>query len=112
MPPLWPGVHRINLQNGRVRLTLIYEEVLDALTRQNFEADAWYLDGFNPNKNLEMWSQEVMQEVFRLTKPSGTFSTFSSAGFVRRNLERAGFEVHKIKGFRSKKEMSVGKKSQ
>ena len=110
LPPLWPGVHRLNLQNGRVRLTLIYEEVLDALKRRNFEADAWFLDGFNPNKNSEMWSEEVMNEVFRLTKPSGTFSTFSSAGFVRRNLERAGFEVHKIKGFRSKKEMSVGKK--
>jgi len=110
LPPLWPGVHRLNLQNGRVRLTLIYEEVLNALARQNFEADAWFLDGFNPNKNSEMWSEEVMKEVFRLTKPSGTFSTFSSAGFVRRNLERAGFEVHKIKGFRSKKEMSVGKK--
>ena len=111
LPPLWPGVHRLNLQNGRVRLTLIYEEVLDALKRRNFEADAWFLDGFNPNKNSEMWSQDVMKEVFRLTKPSGTFSTFSSAGFVRRNLERAGFEVHKIKDLDVRKKCLLAKVS-
>ena len=52
LPPLWPGVHRLNLQNGRVRLTLIYEEVLNALARQNFEADAWFLDGFAPTVSV------------------------------------------------------------
>ena len=97
LPPLWSGIHRLNLNHGKVRLTLIYSDVLEALKNSIFTADAWFLDGFSPNKNHDMWSLEVMSEVYRLTKPSGTFSTFSSAGFVRRNLEKAGFDVKKIK---------------
>ena len=110
MPPLWSGTHRIILNKGRVRLTLIYSDALEALKLSNFSVNAWFLDGFNPNKNKDIWSMDVMQEVYRLTKPSGTFATFSSAGFVRRNLEKAGFNVKKIKGFKFKKEMSIGQK--
>ena len=110
LPPLWSGIHRLNLNHGKIRLTLIYSDALKALKNSVFNADAWFLDGFNPNKNLDMWSSEVMTEVYRLTKPSGTFATFSSAGFVRRNLEKAGFEVKKIKGYSFKKEMSCGQK--
>ena len=110
MPPLWSGTHRINLNKGRVRLTLIYNDALEALKSSNFGVDAWFLDGFNPNKNEGIWSMKVMSEVYRLTKPTGTFATFSSAGFVRRNLEKAGFSVEKIKGYNLKKEMSIGQK--
>ena len=110
LPPLWSGIHRLNLNHGKVRLTLIYNDVLEALKNSIFKADAWFLDGFSPNKNHDMWSLEVMSEIYRLTKPSGTFATFSSAGFVRRNLEKAGFDVKKIKGYNFKKEMSCGQK--
>ena len=110
LPPLWSGIHRIHLNNGKIRLTLIYEDVFEALKKSNFLSDAWFLDGFNPKANGEMWDTKVLSEVFRLTKPSGTFSTFSSAGYVRRGLEKVGFKVKKIDGFGFKKEMTIGKR--
>ena len=110
LPPLWSGIHRIHLNDDKIRLTLVYEEVFEALQKSTFQSDAWFLDGFNPKTNKEMWDAKVLSEVFRLTKPSGTFSTFSSAGQVRRDLEKVGFKVKKIDGFGYKKEMTIGKK--
>ena len=67
-------------------------------------ADAWYLDGFSPAKNPELWGASLLQEVFDHTHAGGTFSTFTSAGWVRRNLAEAGFEVFKAAGFGRKRE--------
>ena len=110
LPPQWSGMHRLVFNNGKIRLTLIYGEVFEALQFASFKSDIWYLDGFNPKKNPQMWSLKVFEEVYRLTKETGTFSTFSSSGQVRENLSKAGFRVKKIKGFGKKKEMTIGKK--
>ncbi|MEP4979397.1 tRNA (5-methylaminomethyl-2-thiouridine)(34)-methyltransferase MnmD [Ascidiaceihabitans sp.] len=71
-------------------------------------ADAWYLDGFSPAKNPELWSPELMSEVGRHTASNGTVATYTAAGFVRRGLEDAGFDVMRIKGFGRKRHMTVG----
>ncbi|WP_430512954.1 tRNA (5-methylaminomethyl-2-thiouridine)(34)-methyltransferase MnmD [Pannonibacter phragmitetus] len=71
-------------------------------------ADAWYLDGFSPAKNPELWSPELMAGVHGLTAEGGTFATYSAAGWVRRNLEAAGFEVERVKGFAGKRQMMRG----
>ncbi|OJF95558.1 5-methylaminomethyl-2-thiouridine methyltransferase [Pararhizobium antarcticum] len=72
--------------------------------------DAWYLDGFSPVRNPDLWSQDLMQSVFDRTRPGGTFATYAAAGFVRRNLQAAGFAVERRKGYGAKREMLSGTK--
>jgi tRNA 5-methylaminomethyl-2-thiouridine biosynthesis bifunctional protein len=70
--------------------------------------DAWYLDGFSPAKNPEMWSTDILARVGALSAAGTTFATFTSAGEVRRGLMAAGFAVQKVPGFGHKREMLVG----
>lgn len=72
------------------------------------EADAWFLDGFAPDRNEAMWSQDLMAQVFDHTVPGGTFATYTAAGWVRRNLEAAGFSISKQPGYAGKRDMTTG----
>ena len=72
---------------------------------------AWFLDGFNPANNPELWGSDLMEVVAQKTAENGTFATYTAAGWVRRNLETAGFEVTRIKGYGRKRQMMVGQKS-
>ncbi|EKJ88357.1 tRNA U34 5-methylaminomethyl-2-thiouridine-forming methyltransferase MnmC [Leptospira meyeri] len=72
------------------------------------EIDVWYLDGFSPGKNPDMWSQETLGWVKKKSKPGTSLATFSSAGFLRRGLTELGFVVEKKKGFGRKREMISG----
>ncbi len=74
-------------------------------------ADAWYLDGFSPDKNPAMWSAVLLQQVFDHTAAGGSFATYTAASRVRRNLQDAGFTVTKRKGFAGKREMTSGRKT-
>ena len=78
------------------------------LPTTKFLADAWYLDGFSPAKNPELWNEPLMQEVGKHTVAGGTFATYTAAGFVKRALQSTGFNVEKIAGFGRKREMLVG----
>lgn len=69
-------------------------------------ADAWYLDGFSPAKNPEMWGEGLMADVARHTAPQGTAATYTAAGFVRRGLEAAGFSVTRAPGYGRKRHMT------
>ena len=71
-------------------------------------ADAWYLDGFSPAKNPELWTDALMRAVANHSKPGGTFATYTAAGHVRRSLTEAGFAVERRAGFGAKRHMSVG----
>ncbi|AFM12179.1 tRNA (5-methylaminomethyl-2-thiouridine)(34)-methyltransferase MnmD [Turneriella parva] len=93
-------------QGGEVH----HGDVLAFLEKATFAADVWYFDGFAPAKNPAMWSEAVFARAFALTKPLGTFSTYSAAGWVRRNLQNAGFVVEKAAGFGGKREMLLGYK--
>jgi tRNA U34 5-methylaminomethyl-2-thiouridine-forming methyltransferase MnmC len=94
----------------QTRLTVVAGDALDGVTRWNGLADAWYLDGFAPARNPDMWSEPLMQAVFDRTKPGGTFATYTAAGWVRRNLQAAGFDVEKVPGFGGKREMMRGRR--
>ena len=72
------------------------------------QADAWFLDGFSPAKNPELWSDDLMLQVARHTAPGGTFATYTAAGHVRRALAKAGFDVVRLQGFGRKRHMSAG----
>ncbi|MBO6602471.1 MAG: tRNA (5-methylaminomethyl-2-thiouridine)(34)-methyltransferase MnmD [Roseicyclus sp.] len=72
-------------------------------------ADAWFLDGFSPAKNPELWEPGLMAEVARHTAKDGSFATYTAAGHVRRALSDAGFEVARVPGFGRKRHMTVGR---
>ena len=93
---------------GRVKLTITFDDVVDGLKQADTIVDAWFLDGFRPSSNPEMWTDAVFEQVARLSKEGTRFATFTSAGFVRRGLEAVGFDVKKVPGFGRKREMSVG----
>lgn len=91
-----------------VRLHIHGGFALPQVREASFSADAWYLDGFSPARNPEMWSAELMQAVARRTCAGGTFATYSAAGWVRRHLQAAGFSVEKRPGHAGKRDMSIG----
>lgn len=79
---------------------------LDATLNQT--VDARFLDGFAPAKNPDMWTPNLFNAMARLARPGATLATFTSAGFVRRGLQEAGFTMQKRKGFGRKREMLCG----
>lgn len=107
-----PGCHRLLLDRGRVTLDLWFGDIneltdqLDATLNQT--VDAWFLDGFAPAKNPDMWTPNLFNAMARLARPGATLATFTSAGFVRRGLQEAGFTMQKRKGFGRKREMLCG----
>ncbi|MBF0594352.1 MAG: tRNA (5-methylaminomethyl-2-thiouridine)(34)-methyltransferase MnmD [Candidatus Omnitrophica bacterium] len=102
------------LSEGRVRLTIVFDDVLRALRAISEQklapngADAWFLDGFAPSKNPRMWSDGVFEGMARLSRPGTTLSTFTVAGFVRRGLSARGFEVQRVSGHGEKKNVLTG----
>lgn len=75
------------------------------------KADAWFLDGFSPAKNPELWTSDLLHHVARHAAPGGTFATYTAAGHVRRALAEAGFSVTRVPGFGRKRHMTVGELS-
>lgn len=104
-PPLLSGFHRLRLAGGQVSLTLCFMDVLVALEELLARADAWYLDGFAPDRNPAMWCVPVFQGIASLSHARTTLATFTAAGEVRRQLQAAGFTVEKRPGFGKKREM-------
>ena len=107
------GCHRLLLEEGRVVLDLWFGDVQQTLDQlwhppSGGLVDAWFLDGFAPSKNPEMWSDHLFTGLARLARPGATLATFTCAGFVRRGLQAAGFIMQKVKGHGQKREMLVG----
>ncbi|MFA3761804.1 bifunctional tRNA (5-methylaminomethyl-2-thiouridine)(34)-methyltransferase MnmD/FAD-dependent 5-carboxymethylaminomethyl-2-thiouridine(34) oxidoreductase MnmC [Yersinia sp. 2466 StPb PI] len=113
----WPlplaGCHRILLAQGSITLDLWFGDVNTLLPQLdaslNNQVDAWFLDGFAPAKNPDMWNDMLFNAMARMARPGGTFATFTAAGFVRRGLQQAGFDVAKVTGFGQKREMLTGR---
>lgn len=111
------SVYPIDLSGGKydlevldgVRLTLYFGDVNDVMPTFAEDVDCWFLDGFKPSSNPDMWSEAVFQNMARLSHTGSTFATFTAAGFVRRGLQSVGFEVRKVPGFGCKREMCVGR---
>lgn len=89
-------------------LRIIEGDARETLTPWNGAADAWFLDGFSPAKNPELWGADLMTAVGQHTATGGTVATYTAAGFVRRALACAGFEVERIPGFGRKRHMTRG----
>lgn len=100
-PKAKEGIYRFYFED--CFLDLVFEDIA-VLKELNFKADVWYLDGFSPNKNSQMFDENLIFEVARLSKKNTQICTFSSASFLQKNLKKYGFRVEKTKGFR-KREM-------
>ena len=108
-PPLIAGEHRIELAQGRVVLQLVFGDALDALSRLAAAVDAFYLDGFSPARNPDLWSPALCHSLASHAVPGATLATWSVAGRVRQALNAARFAVQKRPGFASKRLMLVGR---
>jgi tRNA 5-methylaminomethyl-2-thiouridine biosynthesis bifunctional protein len=104
-PPMQSGFHRLHFDGGRVALTLLFGDALETLGELEASVDAFFLDGFAPARNPEMWSAELFAELRRVAAAGATAATYSVAGGVRQGLERAGFAIEKRRGFGRKREM-------
>lgn len=91
-----------------VRVEVVIGDARETLPAWNGRADAWFLDGFSPAKNPELWSEPLMRAVAEHTAPGGTFATYTAAGHVRRSLEAAGFAVERRDGHGRKRHMTAG----
>ncbi|WP_170329468.1 tRNA (5-methylaminomethyl-2-thiouridine)(34)-methyltransferase MnmD [Ruegeria arenilitoris] len=112
-PELAPWADRFLAQRrgGACDLGTLHLEVIEGDARQTLpawrgEADAWFLDGFSPAKNPELWGADLMQQVAGHTAKGGTAATYTAAGFVRRGLEEAGFTVTRTPGYGRKRHMT------
>jgi tRNA 5-methylaminomethyl-2-thiouridine biosynthesis bifunctional protein len=107
-PLLVPGMHRLELESGRVVLTLFFGDIADGLPQLQLAADAIFLDGFAPARNPAMWEPRLLRHLGRIAAPGCTVATWSVAAPVREAVAGAGFRVEKRKGFGSKREMLTG----
>jgi len=83
--------------------------VNDVVNSFHAKIDVWYLDGFSPSKNPEMWAKEIFLFMKKNSKKDASFATYTTAGFVREGLTEVGFVVEKFPGFGNKKHMLKGK---
>lgn len=97
-----PGFQRLLLAGGRVVLTLLIGDALEQLPQLDGQIDVWFLDGFSPAKNPDMWGLPLFQQLARLSAPGASLATFASSGFVRRALIEAGFSMRRVPGYGTK----------
>ena len=100
-----PGFHRRVFAGGRIRLTMIWGDASRELPRLAGPFDAFYLDGFAPDRNPELWQEALIGQLAGKAAPGATAATYSAARRVRDALERAGFACEKRPGFGRKRDM-------
>lgn len=100
-----PGSGTTKLTDG-LTLQVITGDARHTLPAWDGQADAWFLDGFSPAKNPELWEADLLYAVARHTKPGGTAATYSAAGQIRRSLSAAGFSVTRAPGYGRKRHMT------
>ena len=98
------------IETPTLKAQIIIGDARTTLPKTTLMADAWFLDGFSPAKNPELWGKRLLLNVGQHTNQGGTFATYTAAGFVRNALQEAGFEVERTKGFGRKRHMSLGKR--
>jgi len=106
--PIWASGER-HITLPKLRAQIIIGDARDTLGQWSATADAWFLDGFSPAKNPELWESKLLAEVGKHAAPGGTFATYTAAGHVRRALEQAGFSVRRVPGHGRKRHMTCGR---
>lgn len=107
-PPLTPGFHRLRLA-GNIDLTLMFGDAGIMWRQSDATVDAWFLDGFAPDRNPALWQPDLLETLAGHSRPGTTVATFTVAGAVRRALGAAGFEVRRLPGFGRKRQRLEGR---
>ncbi|WP_067984404.1 bifunctional tRNA (5-methylaminomethyl-2-thiouridine)(34)-methyltransferase MnmD/FAD-dependent 5-carboxymethylaminomethyl-2-thiouridine(34) oxidoreductase MnmC [Neptuniibacter pectenicola] len=103
------GFHRISFLDKNIQLTLLLGDATECLSKLIASVDAWYLDGFTPSRNSDMWTSELFEKIASLSTPhSTTLATFTSASKIRKSLQAVGFDIKKRSGFGLKREIIAG----
>jgi tRNA 5-methylaminomethyl-2-thiouridine biosynthesis bifunctional protein len=108
-PPLTPNLHRLAFDDGRIELLLALGDVAAWLPEIVASADAFFLDGFAPDRNPAMWQPRIFKALARLAAPGATAATWSAASVVRAGLAAAGFEVGSAPGSGGKREITLAR---
>lgn len=108
-PPAIETTHSRSLFDNQVVIHFKFMDASAALDGRGLNVDAWYLDGFSPAKNPDMWSQELFENIAINSRDGASCSTYTAAGFVRRNLRHAGFVVDRVSGYGKKRDMIVAR---
>ncbi|MDZ4137214.1 MAG: tRNA (5-methylaminomethyl-2-thiouridine)(34)-methyltransferase MnmD [Paracoccaceae bacterium] len=103
----WAAGQRILHLDG-ITAEIVEGDARETLPVWPHKADAWFLDGFSPAKNPELWGEGLMAQVAAHTAAQGTLATYTAAGFVRRGLQAAGFQIERRKGYGHKRHMTAG----
>ncbi|MDB4213411.1 tRNA (5-methylaminomethyl-2-thiouridine)(34)-methyltransferase MnmD [Octadecabacter sp.] len=101
----------LQLSGPDFELTVIIGDARQTLANWGGRADAWFLDGFSPAKNPELWGADLMAQVGAHTAQGGSVATYTAAGFVRRGLADTGFSIERVQGFGRKRHMTRGTKT-
>lgn len=106
-PPPLAGCHRLNFFDERITIDLWLGDATESLSQLigTAKVDAWLLDGFAPSCNDELWSDDLLNQIERLSKNRTTLATFSVASQVKTGLKHHSFSLAKRKGFGKKREM-------
>lgn len=107
-PVLLPGMHRLEFENGAVTLTLCFGRAQVLAPRLSARVDAFFLDGFAPDRNPEIWAEPLLRALAGLAAPGATVATWACTGALRQALEEAGFDVRREPGYGGKWHMTVG----
>ena len=107
-PPLTPDLHVIDFDGGRVRLLLALGDIAAVLPELVAQVDAFYLDGFTPDRNPAMWDPWRLRQLPRLAAPGATLATWRVDSAVRKGLSAAGFELEPLAGIGGQREITVG----
>lgn len=101
------GCHRLSFPEERFSLDLWFGDAHDVFPQmQKFHpVDAWFLDGFAPSCNPDMWQEQVLNHIVRLSDYGTTFASFSVAGVLKRGLKQHGIQITRPRGFGHKREM-------
>lgn len=102
------GKYLLSFPELRATLFLIFDDIAHLADSLEGSVHSWFLDGFSPAVNPEMWQEPLFSLMGKKTVPSGGFATFTSAGSVKRALQKQGFLVEKCKGFSGKRDMLRG----
>jgi len=100
-----------SLETDSLSFQMIVGDARKTVPAWDQSADAWFLDGFSPAKNPELWEPSLLAAVHSHTSANGTVATYTAAGAVRRGLSDAGFEVERIQGYGRKRHMTVAHKA-
>lgn len=104
-PPLLAGLHRLEFEGGCVVLTIALGDARELVPQLSAGVDAFYLDGFAPERNPQMWEPALLRALARLARPQATLATYTVAASVREGLRAQGFAVERVPGFGVKRHM-------